>query len=150
MNTIDLTKFDKSRFANIPYQQKVDKPWGYEIILTSPALDLPYTGKIIHINAGHRFSLQVHDKKLETLCLVRGEAYLIIDGQDGELKEFKMTLNHGYTVQIGQRHRIAAKNQDSDVIEVSMLEKGTTYRLEDDYNRGHETEETRRNDRAQK
>ena len=54
---------------NQGYQKRIEKPWGYEIIFTSP--DLPYTGKVMHLNAGTRQSLQIHDKKQETY-LARG------------------------------------------------------------------------------
>ena len=45
------------------YINKIEKPWGYEIIFTP--LGLPYVGKILHINTGKKLSLQYHDKKLE-------------------------------------------------------------------------------------
>lgn len=144
---IDLSRFDRSKFTNVPYEQIVKKPWGYEAILTSP--ELTYTGKILHINADHRLSLQVHDKKKETLTLIYGETFLLIDGQDGEIKKILMEPRKGYTVQAGQRHRLAAVTE-SEVFEVSTQEIGTTYRLEDDYSRGHETEDARRKERTKK
>ena len=60
----DFKQFKKDTFSNEPFAVKVEKPWGYEIIFTQP--DLPYAGKIIHINAGKRLSLQVHDEKVES------------------------------------------------------------------------------------
>lgn len=47
-----------------------------------------------------------------------------------------------YTIKPFRRHRLIAVC-DADVIEVSTPEIGTTYRLEDDYARLHETEESR-------
>lgn len=144
---IDLSSFDKSKFTNVPHEQIVKKPWGYEVILTPGGLS--YTCKILHIDAGHRLSLQVHDEKTETLTLVSGEAFILIDGQDGEIKKIQMEPRKGYTVKVGQRHRLAAVT-DSEVFEASTQEKGTTYRLEDDYSRGHETDDTRRKERGKK
>lgn len=144
---IDLSKFDRSRFTNAPHDQRVKKPWGYEVILTPP--NLPYTSKIIHIDAGHRLSLQVHDEKTETVTLISGEAFLLIDGQDGKIKKIQMEARKGYTVQVGQRHRLAAVTE-AEIFEASTQETGTTYRLEDDYSRGDETEKVRRKERTKK
>ena len=48
--------FDPKNFSLIPFQKRVEKPWGYEIIY--PQEDAPATGKILHVNAGKRLSLQ--------------------------------------------------------------------------------------------
>lgn len=55
------------RVINMPYIKRVEKPWGYELIFTPE--DLPYAGKIMHLNARTRQSLQYHDKKIETYFL---------------------------------------------------------------------------------
>lgn len=142
---IDLSKFDKTKFTNQPFSlDDTTKPWGHEIIFTKP--DDPYTGKIIYINAGKRFSLQVHDEKQETQMLVSGEANLIIDNKKGELTTIKMEPFKGYTLHVGQRHRVQAIT-DCAIYEVSTSETGTTYRLEDDYKRPDQTEELRTNER---
>ena len=59
-----------------------------------------------------------------------------------------METEKGYTVKVGQRHRLHAVT-DCSVFEVSLPEIGTTYRLEDDYSRPHETEQVREKDRLQ-
>ncbi len=141
---IDLSKFDKATFTNTPFVKKVEKPWGYEIIFTPP--NLPYTGKILHINAGKRLSLQVHDIKQETQYLLHGNCDLIVDNEQGELSTVHMEKGKGYTIEIGQRHRLHAQT-DCDVIEASLPEQGTTFRLEDDYSRPDETEDIRKKDR---
>jgi mannose-6-phosphate isomerase-like protein (cupin superfamily) len=68
----DPNQFDKTTFTNTPFIKKNPKPWGYELIFTPP--NLPYTGKIIHINAGKRLSLQTHDKKQESWLILKGRA----------------------------------------------------------------------------
>ncbi len=141
---IDLSKFDKSNFTNEPFAKKVLKPWGFEIIFTPQ--DLPYTGKIIHINAGKRLSLQVHDKKQESWILLRGRGKVIWENSTEELIETELEAEKGYTCKIGQRHRLAGIT-DCDILEVSTPEIGTTYRLEDDYRRPDETEEMRAEER---
>ena len=120
----------------IPYAQKVNKPWGYEIIFTPP--NLSRVGKILFIKKGYRLSLQYHDQKEETLCLFQGKAKIRLEDEKGEIKTLYMKPQMGYTILKGQKHRLEAL-EDSFVFEVSSPEKGTTYRLEDDYQR--ETEE---------
>jgi len=124
-----------------PYQKKVEKPWGYEIHWTPS--DLPYVGKILHINAGKRLSLQRHDKKQETWYMMKGKAKVVWDNEKKELIETELEYGRGYTCMIGQRHRLVGIT-DCDVIEVSTPEIGITERLEDDYHRPNETEELRK------
>lgn len=137
----DPNKFDKSTFTNTPFSKKVEKPWGYELIFTPE--DLPYTGKIMHIDAGKRQSLQIHDKKQETYFLASGKGGVIIENTKGEMETIEFETGKGYTTKVGQKHRIFATT-DCDVWEVSTPELGTTYRLEDDYKRPDETEELRK------
>jgi len=119
----------------IPYAQKVNKPWGYEIIFTPP--NLSRVGKILFIKKGCRLSLQYHDQKEETLCLFQGKAKIRLEDEKGEIKTLYMKPQMGYTILKGQKHRLEAL-EDSFVFEVSSPEKGTTYRLEDDYQRQSE------------
>ena len=48
---------------------RVEKPWGYELIW---ARTERYVGKILHITQGHALSLQYHEKKDETVYVLRG------------------------------------------------------------------------------
>ncbi len=136
-----MKDIDKTKFTNQPFVKKVEKPWGYEVIFTQE--DLPYAGKILHIIAGKRLSLQVHDQKQETQFLIKGRCLRIADDQQGTLVETEMKIGQGYTIFVGQRHRLKSI-EDCDVFEVSTPEIGNTYRLEDDYSRGTETEEIRK------
>jgi hypothetical protein len=134
------THFDKSKFTTQPYVRKVPKPWGYEIHWVPDGM--PYMGKVLHIQAGKRLSLQIHDKKQETYWLTNGECDLLMENDKGEMEVVHMQKGVGYTTQIGQRHRHQAVT-DCDVIEASTGEIGTTWRLEDDYKRPDETEDLR-------
>ena len=120
--------------------QIVDKPWGREVILTTS--DLPYTAKILEISAGKRLSLQYHDQKLETLCLVSGEANIIWGIDKNNLKTEKMIKEIGYTITPNTIHRFVAIT-DCQIYEASTGEIGTTFRIEDDANRPDETNEIR-------
>lgn len=129
-------KTNKSQFLTPPCIQKIQKPWGYEIIFTPP--ESPVTGKILHLNKGCRFSYQYHDKKKETLCLFKGRAKIILDGQENEMEPLR-----GYYIKPFVKHRCQAITE-CDILEASTREKGKTVRLEDDYGRGTETEEARK------
>lgn len=134
-------------FSLQPLGRRIDKPWGYEVLLTPP--DAPYAAKLIHVHAGKRLSLQLHDTKVETQTLVSGRGILVLEGPDGELHEVPMQPGVGYHVAVQQRHRLcAAPDEDATVFEASTPEVGVTLRLEDDYARPHETEELRQAERA--
>lgn len=129
------------KFNNAPYVRRVEKPWGWEIHFVPD--DRPYMGKIIHINAGARLSLQKHDQKMESWYLMFGRAKVIWESEEnGELFETELEEGKGYSCEVGQRHRLAGIS-DCDVVEVSTPEIGTTYRLQDDYNRTDETPQER-------
>lgn len=134
-------------FSLEPLGRRIEKPWGYEILLSPP--DAPYTAKLIHVLAGKRLSLQVHDIKVETQTLVGGRGVLVLEGADGQLHDIRMQPGVGYHVNVGQRHRLcAAPDQAATVFEASTPEVGTTLRLEDDYARPDETEQLRDAERA--
>src|SRR5207245_9542177 len=134
-------------FTLEPHGQRIQKPWGYEILLSRP--DAPYTSKLIQVNAGKRLSLQVHDTKVETQTLVAGRGVLVLEGPDGELHDIDMQPGVGYHVAVGQRHRLCASaEQDATIFETSTPEAGGTLRREDDYARPAEPEQLRQADRA--
>ena len=134
-------KFNHKNFSTNPYQKKVEKPWGYEIIYTKD--DAPATGKILHVLAGKRLSLQYHDHKTETLCLFSGKAMITLSNKNGQVVEIPMKRLMGYHVVAGQTHRVRAIT-DIDILEASEPEKGNTFRLQDDVGRPTETEKMRR------
>ncbi|MBU2632271.1 cupin [Patescibacteria group bacterium] len=144
---IDLDKIDKSSFSDKPYVKRVEKPWGYELHWVPEAL--PYMGKVLHIKAGIRLSLQIHDAKRESWFLLSGRAKVIWDDKDGNLIETELQPGQGYTCSLGQKHRLAGIT-DCDIIEVSTPEMGTTLRLEDDFKRPDETPEQRKLERNEK
>lgn len=142
----DYPQFDKSKFNAEPYVKRVDKPWGYELHWVREGM--PYMGKILHIDADKRLSLQVHDTKQESYWLLDGECDLIMENAQGELETIHLQKGVGYTTMVGQRHRHHAIT-DCNVMEVSTKEAGTTWRLEDDYARPNETPEQRKKERGE-
>jgi len=132
--------FNPSTFSTAAYVKRVEKPWGYELHWVPE--NVPYMGKLIHVNEGARLSLQVHDEKQESWFIVNGKGAVIWENEKGELIETELQPGVGYTTQIGQKHRLKGLT-DCDIIEVSTPEAGTTWRLEDDYARSHQTPEQR-------
>ena len=61
----------------VPY--RVDKPWGHELIW---ARTDRYVGKILHIEAGHLLSLQYHERKDETIHVLRGRIVFRVQDND--------------------------------------------------------------------
>ena len=49
--------------------RKIKKPWGYEVVWAETD---SYVGKLLHINAGNRLSLQYHRTKEETVYVLSG------------------------------------------------------------------------------
>ncbi len=105
----------------------VEKPWGHEEIWAETDR---YVGKYLHINPGHRLSLQYHKIKMETISVLKGE--LILEAANGILQ----TLKQGDTFHIapGTIHRFGAGSQEGVVlVEVSTPELDDVVRLSDDY-----------------
>ena len=142
-----IPEFDRTAFSVEPLGRRVDKPWGYEVLLSPP--DAPFTSKLIFVRRGCRLSLQLHDTKVETQTLVSGKGILVLEDRDGTLRNVSMSTGVGYHVSVGQRHRLCApEDDDALVFEASTPEVGTTLRLEDDYRRPDETEDVRRTERG--
>jgi mannose-6-phosphate isomerase-like protein (cupin superfamily) len=110
---------------------KVEKPWGYELIFAHTDR---YAGKILHVNAGQALSLQYHERKDETLYLAQGECAFIVQESD-ELKELQLSVGDAYRVTPFTRHRMIAGPQGCEFIEVSSPELDDVVRLEDRYGR---------------
>jgi len=144
MPDTDVPQFDPSAFSNEPYVKRVEKPWGYELHWVREGA--PYMGKIEHVNAGCRMSLQVHDQKQESWFLMSGQAKVLWENAQGQLIETELKPGFGYSTAVGQKHRLISVT-DCDIIEVSTPELGTTWRLEDDYTRPNETPEQRKKER---
>ena len=53
--------------------RRVEKPWGHELIW---AVTDRYVGKVLHVNAGHKLSLQYHRLKDETVMVWSGRLRL--------------------------------------------------------------------------
>lgn len=128
---------------NNKFSKIIKKPWGEELIFTPH--HAPHAGKILKIQAGKRLSLQYHDQKEETLCLLSGQANLWIGESQHAIEKLEMQPEVGYHIKPMLVHRIEAVT-DCQIVEASLPETGTTFRLDDDYKRPHETEDLRGQD----
>jgi quercetin dioxygenase-like cupin family protein len=111
--------------------KRVEKPWGHEMIW---AVTDRYVGKVLHIKAGHKLSLQYHQKKDETVMVWAGKMRFehFAEGQEPQFKE--MGPGDAFHVTPLLRHRMIAV-EDTDVFEVSTTELDDVVRLEDAYGR---------------
>jgi hypothetical protein len=140
-----IPTFDPKDFTTDSYLIRNEKPWGYELHFAQP--DLPYMIKLMHINEGHRQSLQIHDQKQETYVLIKGRAAVLWQDKTGAMIQTELKQFVGYKTIVGQKHRLIGIT-DCDIMEGSSPEAGTTWRLEDDYERPDETPEQREKERA--
>ncbi len=111
------------------------KPWGHEQIFA--AAEGKYVGKIIYVTAGHSLSLQYHEHKEETICLISGEADIQYGPLGGELTERRFGPGDTIHLPAGAVHRVTAI---SDIVfaEASTAPPGwreDVVRLEDAYGR---------------
>lgn len=113
----------------------IEKPWGHEEIW---AHTKDYVGKTLHINEGHKLSLQYHEMKEETIKVLSGKLELFISANQGKRGIDTIILEEGETYHVRPMtiHRFAA-TQGTDVV---LVEVSTNYlddvvRISDDYNR---------------
>ncbi len=111
--------------------QKTEKPWGFELLFAHTP---KYAGKVIFVRKGHRFSLQYHEKKDESMYVYAGKALVEIEGNDGQV--VSTVVQPGQCIRIPPltKHRLEAI-EDTTFFEVSTPELEDVVRLEDDYGR---------------
>jgi len=111
--------------------QRVEKPWGYELIWAKTG---DYVGKILHINQGHKLSLQYHQEKEETIFVQSGKMNFVFENETGVLEEILLLPGEAHHIPPGKKHRMIAI-EDCDVFEVSTPQLNDVVRLEDGYGR---------------
>jgi quercetin dioxygenase-like cupin family protein len=114
---------------DLPVQ--VAKPWGHELWW---AWTDEYVGKILHVRAGHRLSVQYHEVKDETSYVLRGRLHLLRGPSAEELTATEVGPGSQWRNLPGQIHTIEAI-EDADVLEVSTPHLQDVVRLSDSYGR---------------
>lgn len=107
------------------------KPWGREIWF---AHTNAYAGKILEITKGQRYSLQYHEKKVETQYLLSGRIKFTYGTDPNNLKEKIMEPGEVMHVPIGMIHRAEAL-EEARIFEVSTADLEDVVKLSDDYGR---------------
>jgi mannose-6-phosphate isomerase len=110
---------------------RIDKPWGYEIWW---AWTDQYVGKILHVDRGHRLSVQFHERKDETSYVLRGRLKLLKGTSADDLEETEVSEGAQWRNLPGEVHTIEAI-EDADVLEVSTPHLEDVVRLVDSYGR---------------
>jgi mannose-6-phosphate isomerase-like protein (cupin superfamily) len=111
--------------------RRVEKPWGHEVWWAETDA---YAGKLLHVEAGHRLSLQLHREKDETSYLLSGRLRLTRGASPEDLHEQEIGPGYAWRVEPGTVHCIAAV-EDSVVLEVSTPQLDDVVRLRDRYGR---------------
>jgi mannose-6-phosphate isomerase-like protein (cupin superfamily) len=117
--------------ASTTAARRVEKPWGFELIWV---VTDRYVGKIIHIDAGRRLSLQRHVMKDEAIYVLSGRLRLSLEDDAGDVQVADLGPGEHRRVAAGRIHRYEAI-ETVELMEVSTPELDDVIRLEDDYGR---------------
>lgn len=109
----------------------IDKPWGREEIWAETDR---YVGKHLFINSGARLSRQYHERKDETIRVLKGTLVLEI-GQGDKMERIFLSPGSSYHISPKTIHRFGADATSVVLVEVSTPELEDVVRLEDDYGR---------------
>ncbi|OQD58838.1 glycosyltransferase, family 4 [Methanobrevibacter arboriphilus JCM 13429 = DSM 1125] len=108
------------------YENRTDKPWGYEKILIYTE---KYLTKELFIKEGFQTSFHFHEKKDETMYIISGAGYI----EFNDKKEY-FGKNDTIRIEPNIEHSIVA-TENTVLHEVSTPYLNDTVRLEDFYNR---------------
>jgi mannose-6-phosphate isomerase len=123
-NLLDLDRFAVG-------VERVEKPWGYEIVY---ALTERYCGKVLFIRKGEQLSLQFHRRKDEVIYVHEGRIQLEV-GEPGRTPDTEVVgPGRSFHFTPGTVHRWRAL-EDTLVLEVSTPDLDDVVRLEDRYGR---------------
>ena len=114
-----------------PSVQVKQKPWGREIWFAQTE---QYAGKILELKKGHRYSLQYHEKKVETQYVFEGKVKFTVGQDRAHLEEKVLNSGEAIHINVGMLHRAEAL-EDSKIFEVSTPDLEDVVKIEDDYGR---------------
>jgi quercetin dioxygenase-like cupin family protein len=93
-----------------------------------------YVGKFLHIRAGESLSLQYHETKDETICVIEGKMRLRIGPSEEELEEHILVAGDAMAIPPRTVHQMEAV-EDTRIVEVSTPHLADVVRLRDRYGR---------------
>jgi pyruvate dehydrogenase E2 component (dihydrolipoamide acetyltransferase) len=111
--------------------KRVEKPWGHELIWAHTDR---YVGKMLVIEAGKRLSLQYHERKDESVLVIRGRLRLELEDDDGVLVAHELGPGEHRRIPTGRRHRFSGIER-VELVEVSTPELDDVVRISDDFGR---------------
>ena len=111
--------------------KRVEKPWGHELIWAHTER---YVGKVLVIEAGKRLSLQYHERKDESILVVRGRLRLELEDDEGVLAAHELGPGDHRRIPTGRKHRFSGIER-VELVEVSTPELDDVVRIDDDYGR---------------
>ncbi|MBI2436243.1 MAG: cupin [Candidatus Magasanikbacteria bacterium] len=88
----------------------------------------------MHIKKGHQYSLQYHERKIETQYLLKGKIRFLLGSSEDSLEEIILNPGEKLDVYPGMVHR-AYGLEDSEIFEVSSNDLDDVVKLNDDYGR---------------
>lgn len=118
--------------AEPAHVEKIEKPWGHELILER---NEDFVIKRILLLAGHRSSLQRHDRKREWVRVEDGTIELTSGTDLQTLQTQRLEAGDVYRVPPGTIHRVLAVD-DATILEVATPGDDDIVRFDDDYGRG--------------
>ena len=111
--------------------KKIIKPWGYELLLEK---NKKYVLKKLFMKKGHRCSLQYHNKKKETIYVLKGKLKIQVGENKKKLSSRIYNLGETITINPKKIHRMTAIT-NSTYLEASTPGLSDVVRLSDDYKR---------------
>lgn len=110
------------------YENREDKPWGYEKTLISTR---KYLTKELYIREGYQTSFHYHKKKDETMSITRGSGYVQYEDKKEHFRK-----NDNIRIKPKVPHSIVAL-ENTLLQEVSTPHPVDTVRVKDEYGRGN-------------
>ena len=108
------------------FHVKVFRPWGYYVELEKGK---GFKVKKLFVDPGKALSLQLHKFRSEHWVVVRGEAEVLIEGENGSLRRVILKENESIYVPKGKKHKLI--NSTSSPLEIIEVQVGN-YLGEDD------------------
>jgi mannose-6-phosphate isomerase-like protein (cupin superfamily) len=109
----------------------VYRPWGWYTVIAGGK---GFLTKIIHVNAGHKLSVQSHEHRSEHWVVLSGTAKVLLDGKENILEP-----GHSIDIPVGAIHSLQNPyKEDLEIIEVQkggILSEDDIVRYEDAYGR---------------
>jgi quercetin dioxygenase-like cupin family protein len=109
---------------------RVPKPWGHELIWAHTDR---YVGKVLHIDAGQKLSLQFHNFKDETIHMLSGRMNFEVE-ENGVMVVRTLLPGDSYHIPPKAKHRMEAE-ETCEVLEASTPHLDDVVRLQDAYGR---------------